>query len=491
MVPPLPPTGPSGAQNKANPQSPSSTLNPSSKPKSNLSIREWLGKTEQHLVNAFNNHALADGQFLASSWSHRCTWHGNVRQYQNVHSNFQKKIGATRQLRELLEDRIKAVGVEVTLAQQSLDKLMLASSEKERPLQLCAWRMEQRSQRPEDEMVRDAFEISLERERETLLRAQEGIRAHCEKTEEAVKKLTQWQKELEHDEHHKSHSLAIDETCANHKHGKWPTRGTPRMDKEMMAATDAGLRDHVMTSMAAMTIESRRRPLPLDSSQSKDSIATAAQGASEEEARQTHTMINVSRTREAEQATAYLREMNDRLLRITSVDCQAASRSVESAMARRIAEATMVKKRLETAIQETTEKIDMVSHGMTKTGAHLRADTEPRNICKARDKYRINRTDRENIVDPVTAAMGQHIDHLDRNIDFLRQCEGDEVETLEALESTRKELESDLRNKAAALEIDLRCQRFGVIEAPTIPDRKPVAPPSKSPRRQSRKTKKQ
>ena len=109
----------------------------------------------------------------------------------------------------------------------------------------------------------------------------------------------------------------------------------------------------------------------------------------------------------------------------------------------------------------------MVSHGMTKTGAHLRADTEPRNICKARDKYRVNRTDRENIVDPVTAAMGQHIDHLDRNIDFLRQCEGDEVETLEALESTRKELESDLRNKAIALEIDLRCANISFPASPS------------------------
>merc|ERR1719161_2229548 len=144
----------------------------------------------------------------------------------------------------------------------------------------------------------------------------------------------------------------------------------------------------------------------------------------------------------------------------------------------------MVKKRLETAIKETADKIDLVSQGMTKTGAHLRSEHEPRNICKARDKYRIGRTDRENICDPVTAAMGQHVDHLDRNIDFLKQCETDEVETLEALEATRKELELDLRNKVAALEIDLRCQRFGAIQAPPIPaDKKP--PSSRNARRQS------
>eukprot|EP00746_Dinoflagellata_sp_MGD_P127849 gnl/MRDRNA2_/MRDRNA2_62333_c0_seq2.p1 gnl/MRDRNA2_/MRDRNA2_62333_c0~~gnl/MRDRNA2_/MRDRNA2_62333_c0_seq2.p1 ORF type:complete len:483 (-),score=106.58 gnl/MRDRNA2_/MRDRNA2_62333_c0_seq2:112-1560(-) len=478
MVPPLPPAG--GAQAGQFPSP--------NKPKSSLGIHQWLGKTEQHLVNAFNTHALADGQFLASSWSHRCTWHDNVKQYQNVHTNFQKKVGATRQLRELLDDRVKAVGEEIQIAEQNLIKLQHALAEKERPLQLCAWRMEQRSQRPEDEMVRDAFEISLETERETLLRAQEGIRAHCEKTEEAVRKLTQCQKELEDDGHHKSHSLAIDETCLNAKHGKWPTRGTPRMDRSMMAATDAGLRDHVMRSMAAATIEARRRPLPLESSQaSKDSMNAAAQGISEEEARQTNTMINVSRTREAEQTTAYLREMNDRLLRITAMDCQAANQAVERAMAQRIGEATMVKKRLETAIKETSEKIEMVAQGMAKTGAHLQADTEPRNICKARDKYRINRTDRENICDPVTAAMGQHIDHLDRNIDFLKQCEGDEIETLEALEATRRELELDLRNKVAALEIDLRCQRFGALQAPSIPpSSKPTS--SRNARRQSMKT---
>jgi hypothetical protein len=468
----LPPTG----------QSPSP-----GKPKNSLGIQEWLGKTEQHLVNAFNTHALADGQFLASSWSHRCAWNDNVRQYQNVHSNFQKKVGATRQLRGLLEDRVQAVAVEVTLAQRSLDKLHIALAEKERPLQLCAWRMEQRSQRPEDEMVRDAFEISLETEREILLRAQECIRAHCEKTEEGVKKLSLWQRELEHDQHHKSHSLDIDETCLTAKHEKWPIRGTPKMDKSMLAASDAGLREHVMRSMATMTVSSRMRPLPLESG---SSVATAVQGVTEEEARQTSTMVSVSRTREAEQATAYLREMNDRILKTSAVDCEAASQAVERAMKRRIAEATMVKKRLETAIKETSDKIELVSRGMSKTGTHMHAEMEPKNICKARDQYRNVRTDRENICDPVTASMHQHVEHLDRNVEFLSQCEMDEAETLEALEATRRELESDLRNKVASLEIDLRCQRFGDVQATSVPP--PMAPESKPPSsRSSRRQKAQ
>jgi len=123
----------------------------------------------------------------------------------------------------------------------------------------------------------------------------------------------------------------------------------------------------------------------------------------------------------------------------------------------------------------TSAKIELVAQGMSKTGAHMRSDTEPRYIAKTRDKYRISRTDRENICDPVTAAIGQHVDHLDRNVDYLQQCETDEVETLEALEATRKELELDLRNKVTALEIDLKCQRFGAIQAPQMP---PLSKPS-------------
>merc|ERR1719379_2924912 len=95
---------------------------------------------------------------MSSRGGHAFTWDDNVRQYQNVHHNLTQKVSATRQLRDLLQERIRSLQKGMDATRQSLISLQTGAAKMDGPLGLCKWRLEQRAMRPQSELTRDSFE---------------------------------------------------------------------------------------------------------------------------------------------------------------------------------------------------------------------------------------------------------------------------------------------------------------------------------------------
>lgn len=428
---------------------------------------QWSSTTDTALVSTLEDvlrtHAVADGQYLASAWGHRYTYNDNVSQYQNVCSNLKKKVKATRQLHNLLTERASAVSNSIEQAEQGLNNLWEAVRVKDEPLKFCTWRMEQRKQRPESELVHDALDVALEKEHEALTLAHRLLRDHCDKAEATTNTLRQWYDELQEDHLQKLSSLKIDEQCIKTAHSRWPQQGTPRLDPELVTVTDARLRDHAMRSHAVSTVAERRRHPAKELDSLKEVVL---QGSTAEETRQVRTLSCIAHAREAERDSARLLCSSARLISKTDEACASALRRVERAIQRRISEMELKTRQLESFVQETAHKADMMSHTMCKTGANLRALAEPGNLCSVRTQYRHGRTHHENILDPAAAAIDVHRAHLDQNASYLYMCQDDEAAVLHAIANSRKNLEADLLAKQKALQIDRRCQSF----APTVQD---------------------
>lgn len=408
---------------------------------------QWQSQTETNLSVAFRAHKLAEEQFLSSALGHTYTWDDNVSQYQTVHQNFTKKVSTTRQLRDLLHERIRSLTRTIDDTRGTLASLQAACAAKDEPISLCRWRMEQRGQRPQRELVRDTFEVSLEKEIEVLLGSQQRLKQQTEKTMSTVATLTEWKDALVKDHENKVTSLQIDEQCMHTAHRTWPAKGRPRMDRTLLAAgADVARAGHVPVKMPS---------LPADDP--SHSIASV-RNANDEERRQSETMQRIAQARDTERSASGLREENARCISKTNKDCATAARHVEEAMARRIDETQSMKKRLEWTIEETERKIQMISESMSKTGANLRAHQEPEAICSSRDRLR--RTHRENIGDPVTTSLDKQKYRLRRNQKHLEQNHTDEEGTLRTLEDAKRELTADLGDKDKALQIDLRCQNW-------------------------------
>lgn len=412
---------------------------------------QWHSQTETVLSMALRAHKLADEQFASSAVGHTYTWDDNVNQYQSVHKNLTKKVNATRQLRDLLKDRIQSLTRTIDDTRGICGALQAACASKDEQIKLCQWRMEQRNQRPPRELVRDPFEVALEKEHGILLKAQETLKLQTTKTETTVNALNQWKETLVVDHKTKVDSLAIDEQCMNTAHRTWPAQGKKRMDRTLLAAGAdlAGKRaGHIPVKMPSMPAD--------DPSHSVNVV----RNANEEERRQTETMQRIQQTRDTERSASGLAEESARLIAKINKDCAAAARRAEEALASRIEETKSFKAKLEWAIEETERKIQMISESMSKTGANLRSHEEPEQLCSSWDKVRNQREHGENISDPVTSAIDKQKHRLRRNQKHLEQNHNDEEATIRMLEDAKKELMSDLSDKGKALLIDLKCQNW-------------------------------
>lgn len=425
---------------------------------------QWHSQTETNLSMAFRAHKFADEQFTASTLGHTHTWEDNLSQYQSVHQNLCKKVGTTRQLRDLLHDRIRSMAKTIDETGHTLQALETAGTAKDEPLSLCRWRMEQRAQRPERELIRDTFEIALEKEWEILSTVSDRLQHQITKTQATVRTLTEWKNELEDDHESKVLSLETDEQCLNTAHRTWPAKGKPRMDRTLLAAGADVARGsgHVPVKMPSLPADDPSHSI------------NAVRNANEEERRQSETLQRIAQARDAEKSASGLREESARIIGMIRKDCALVSKKAEEACARRIDETQTMKKKLEWTIEETERKIQSISESMSKTGANLRAHQEPASLITSREKFRNERKGTERGGDNVVTAMDKQKYRLRRNQKHLEQNHADEEGTLRTLEDAKMQLMADLSDKDKALQIDLRCQSWRHILGGTPPK---VGPP--------------
>lgn len=392
---------------------------------------DWHGGSNFNMSGAQNTQRVAHDQCDLSFRTHQKCLNENLTQYNNLHSSLQGKVNVSRQLGDVLQKRIRSVTESIAKTKQSLNALEQAHQAKNAPLQLCTWRMDQRAKRPQREQIRDPFEIALEDEKSTLTDSQARLKAGIQKTENCIASLEDSLRDLHHDFGVKSEALAIDEQCLRTTHRQWQKgvgQDTPRL--KLPQAT---------------------------------SKAFSTQNHNNEEMRQNDTMKRNQIAMDKERAAQALRDENQRLMDSTQRNSDNARAKTDKTMQERIQENQAMRKRLESEIRETNDKINHVKRTTAETSSQINSLVEPSKLCDTRDSWRKTRPYREQILDPVATALVEHRMHLNNTGNQLEQRRREEHQTLQQLMQNKAQLQEDLKDKTDALHIDLDCMSHSVV----------------------------
>lgn len=426
---------------------------------------EWNHSTTGNLGNANTSAWNTDWQIRTSKIAHASTMKDNQKNYQNVHLNFQKKVEATNKLAAHLQHRIQCTHNSIDLSKQSLAALQTAMEAKIPPLQLCAWRMEQRSTRPPRELVRDPCEIALEDEKQVLTDAREKLQHNCDKTERMIGALNKSLDELEHDLHNKHHSLGIDDKCHGTQHRHWPHSG-PQTMKLRTPRSGAPMTPDLSSNaapMGATRTMGGNYDFGLNDTGRVDHAHTCS-NIEQEEQRHHFTMNLMNVSSDLERAAQRLREESERLMQKTQRDSEVAKNNSEERLQKRINETKDLRNQLQATIERTIDKINQLKQCNELTGLNLDAHAEPRDLFTKKNKLRSTRLPRENIGDPVKTALDKHCTQLKNNFSQLTDMHQEEVSCLADLERMKAAMESDLADKTTALQIDLKCKNQALPE---------------------------
>lgn len=442
---------------------------------------EWTHGTTTNLGNSSNSMWNADWQMRQSQQSHLQTQKDNVRNYQAAHNATQKKVDATTKLSAHLQHRIRCTQQSISFSKQNLAALHSSLEAKIPPLQLCTWRMEQRSLRPHRELVRDPAEIALEQEKACLTGARDQLQNACDKTDRMIQALNKSLDELDHDLHNKTHSLGIDDKCYGTQHRSWPHSGRQAPKPSMTAGGQAAEMDLAASAtMGSMKGKTGAHDFGMKETGRVDHSHTCS-NIEQEEQRHHFTMGLMNNSADLERAAQRLREECQRLMQKTQRDCEQAKANSEDALQKRINETKDLRSKLGKTIEETSKKIDKLRQCNDLTGLNLDSHGEPRDLYSTKNKLRANRLPRENIGDPVKTALDKHATQLKNNFNHLSDMYTEEVTNLSDLERMKVAMEADLKDKTAALQLDLKCKNQAMPEKGSSVSCMPMATPPRTP----------
>lgn len=419
---------------------------------------EWNHSTTQNLGNSINSMSNSDWQMRRSNQAHLQTQKDNLRNYQAAHRATEKKVDATHKLSAHLQHRIQCTNQSITLSKQNLHALHNAMEAKIPPLQLCTWRMEQRSVRPHRELVRDPAETTLEAEKDTIMHARDLLQNACDKTERMIQALNKSLDELEHDLHNKTHSLGIDDKCYGTQHRSWPHSGRQAAKLNLTTGGHAETMDLAASAtMGSMKGMNGTRDFGLNDTGRVDHQHTC-NNMEQEEQRHHFTMSLMNTSADLERAAQKLREESARLMQKTQRDCEIAKSNSEETLQKRINDTKDLRTKLSSTIEDIAKKIDKLKQCNDLTGLNLDSHLEPRDLYSKKNKLRSTRLPRENIGDPVKTAYDKHATQLKNNFSHLSDMYNEEITNLGELESMKAAMELDLKDKTVALQIDLKCK---------------------------------
>lgn len=152
-----------------------------------------------------------------------------------------------------------------------------------------------------------------------------------------------------------------------------------------------------------------------------------------------------------------LREKNHKLIQLTDGIANMAAGKVGSCLQERIMENQTMRSRLVDSIKETQSQIEQTKGAMSGTRAELKALEDPIRLCTNCNTARKTRATSEHIQDPVSSTLQEHENLLFRSNEQLRRHHQTEKAALQELQHRMSQLQEDLKDKTAALRIDVAC----------------------------------
>jgi len=395
---------------------------------------EWAQHAGLNMTQAKSAQFQAHTQCNTSRRAHDTTVCNNLSMYDALHSSMNQKVKNSYRLIEKLQKRADSIESSMQKTNASLVMMEKALRDKDVPLQLCVWRLEQREKRPLREQVRDAVEVALEDEKAALMETQRRLSDGIKRTKAMINELKQALDEVRGDVEQKMQALSVDEMCL---------RSTERSMHAVVERTPPP--NSARSGRSPNSLKLSRHQVALQESSKNEVIRQ------QEAERLNRNCLN------AEENAKALREDSAKLAqRCEAVAADSQGKS-EKRMQERIQENQSMRRRLEGELRETMGKIDHTKNTMSETRYQIKALEEPIELTSSCASWRKQRANREHITDPVSTTLQEHrmtvLTHQQELLGHHQQ----EKSHLKELQDRRERLKEDLRDKTSALHIDLNC----------------------------------
>lgn len=401
--------------------------------------QEWHGSAQMNMTMAGMAQNKASRQCDTSRRAHEQTVSDNLSMYNDLHGNLEQKVRTSHRLIDKLQRRAASLEQAIDQTKQSHAQLEAAHRAKDAPIELCKWRMEQRERRPLREQVRDVVELALEDEKAVLVDTQHKLSNAMKRTKGMISNLEAKLDEVRHDLAQKTQALSIDEMCLRTTQRSWQTVAE-RSHSSGFGSPAAG-----------------RLPSSARRSGSMGQQAALSESSKNEVSRQQEAVRLNHSAASREDAGRELREENAKVISRCQHAAEQAMAKSEKAMQERINENQSMRRRLEGEIRETHAKIDNTKTSIVETKSQIKALGEPIELGSTCQSWRKQRATREHITDPVSTKLYEQQAMLLRINEDLRGHHQAEKTALADLNERRDRLKEDLKDKTAALHIDLNC----------------------------------
>lgn len=407
-----------------------------SPPDGKLEVPIWRHATNSRVADARNTQRQADQCYLKSQQAHDETWLDNERHYAKVHAELQKKLAQTRHLQQQLTGRIKSVEASISLSKHSCADLQEASIGKKAALQLVSARLDLRHRaRPDGELKRDALEVALNEQKETLLASQKRLGHYARKTDNMITELGHIHEALLQDLQSKTQSLHVDLDCVQTS----ASMGAVTVHAPCEGAGNPELHRSAVSMYASMPEQQEHR-------------------------RQLDAVARMRFAKKREEAAHALRDESTQITRQAHIACTSADDRTNTAMQNNINELQSNLARLKEAGRAQEERIKSIVEILSRTGESMQDHEKPSALNSTRLNLRKQRHTVENIRDPVRAALDSQAKSLKSNFEALAARHGEEKDMLTELQKMHTKLREDIADKGRALDTDLKCRDVLRIE---------------------------
>lgn len=381
-----------------------------------------------------------------------------------LQSSLRGKVADSQFIVDAMNGRIDSMSKCISSLKQSHDQLAASLHARQGPMTLCAWRMGQRERRPLREHTRDAVAVALEEERTSLFNMDKKINEAMKDTVSMISTMQISRDRIFHDLHLKKHAMKVDELTL-HTHGGGgfassapPGPPLPTGNRPTTPSGRPGSRPRSAgSSQFSRPSSMGSRPRSAGPGVGRR-VPAASQGHEFKCQQEVRRMQNDVSGRE--QAAKERREENQRLCRLFEQIAVEAKAKTETVLKEHVSTLQQAKKRLETETAETKKKLHNAQTLISETKTQIEQLEEPMTLCCRHSKPATkNARGSDQAADPVAARLQEQKHKLIQTTKDLRDHRLLERGLLIGLDDHLERLKEDLKDKTAALAIDLNCLR--------------------------------
>jgi hypothetical protein len=339
------------------------------------------------------------------------------------------------------------------MVQRSLDALLTALRTKQRPIQFCVYRLNLRKGRLPTSAKADSFHAALEAERKRLEDAKTVLVVRQTQTVGMLQQLKDCANVLEADLTKKNAAQKIDRDCLKEQSDplSMPMGG-------VQGALGFGEGSRNPRPRSADARAPFRKPF---AESGESSVSVYSEGARKNEQNRIAQTLHIIAAAEKglEPDAQKLCKANAEVMEKTDRDCKEAFERSQARMRERINTLEAARIKLTKEIVQCSGKIDQTRQNMLLISAGLAQHQIPLDSAGQALKLRETRDPAEDIRDEVAVGLENSRRKMEDNMLQLKEEHLRTSKALDALEETRRGLETQLRDTNVALQTDLQCRQ--------------------------------